>query len=45
METLQGKLALVTGGSHGIGAAIAIALARAGADVGINFRTRSEEAK
>jgi 3-oxoacyl-[acyl-carrier protein] reductase len=45
METLQGKLALVTGGSRGIGAAIAIALARAGADVAINFRSRSEEAE
>jgi 3-oxoacyl-[acyl-carrier protein] reductase len=44
VETLKGKLALVTGGSRGIGAAAAVALARAGADVAINFRSRSEEA-
>ena len=30
--------ALVTGGSRGIGAGIALALARAGADVAINYR-------
>jgi len=45
METLKGKIALVTGGSRGIGAAVALALARAGADVVINFRSRSEEAE
>ncbi len=45
METLDGKLALVTGGSRGIGAAVAVALAEAGADVVVNFRARSEDAK
>lgn len=35
MSTLQGKRALVTGGSSGAGAAIAIALAKAGASVTI----------
>ncbi len=45
MDTLKGKLALVTGGGRGIGAAIALALADAGADVAVNFRTRSEEAE
>jgi len=45
METLDGKLALVTGGSRGIGAAVALALAEAGADVVVNFRTRAEDAK
>ncbi len=45
MEALKGKIALVTGGSRGIGAAVALALAGAGADVAVNFRTRSEEAE
>jgi 3-oxoacyl-[acyl-carrier protein] reductase len=41
---LAGKVALVTGASTGIGRAIAIALARAGADVAITFRTGRHEA-
>lgn len=41
---LNGKVALVTGGSRGIGAAIALSLSDAGADIAINFRTRSAEA-
>lgn len=44
-ETLSGKLALVTGGSRGIGASVALALADAGADIAINFRTRSQDAE
>lgn len=44
MQTLKGRLALVTGGSRGIGAAVALALAGAGADVVVNFRTRAEDA-
>jgi 3-oxoacyl-[acyl-carrier protein] reductase len=41
---LKGKRAVVTGGSRGIGAATAVMLAHAGADVGISYRTREKEA-
>ncbi|MEA2739460.1 MAG: 3-oxoacyl-[acyl-carrier protein] reductase [Acetobacteraceae bacterium] len=42
---LTGRVALVTGGSRGIGAAIALALAEAGAAVAINYRERTAEAE
>ena len=45
MNELQGRVALVTGGSRGIGAGIAIALARVGADVAVNYRQRSDAAE
>jgi glucose 1-dehydrogenase len=42
---LAGKTAIVTGAGRGIGRSIAIALARAGADVAINFLTEPEDAE
>jgi len=36
-QPLEGRVALVTGGSRGIGAATAIALARDGADIALNY--------
>ena len=42
---LDGKRALVTGGNSGIGEAIALALAEAGAHVAINFRSNPESAQ
>ena len=41
---LKGQRALVTGGSSGIGAGIARALAAAGARVVVNYRRSQEEA-
>jgi NAD(P)-dependent dehydrogenase (short-subunit alcohol dehydrogenase family) len=42
---LEGKRALVTGGSRSIGRAIAIALAREGADVVVNYKRHKEAAE
>ena len=41
---LDGKAALVTGGSRGIGQAIAIKLAGEGADVVVNYQSRKDQA-
>jgi 3-oxoacyl-[acyl-carrier protein] reductase len=43
--SLEGKLALVTGGSRGIGRAIALELGRAGAEVVVGYRTGRDEAE
>jgi 3-oxoacyl-[acyl-carrier protein] reductase len=45
MSELAGKVALVTGGSRGIGAAIAKRLAQGGADVAITYAGSAEKAQ
>lgn len=45
MTDLNGKRALVTGGSRGIGAGIALALADAGADVAITYERAADRAE
>lgn len=44
-KALDGKVALVTGGSRGIGRAIAIALGRRGATVIVNYASREDAAR
>jgi NAD(P)-dependent dehydrogenase (short-subunit alcohol dehydrogenase family) len=44
-RSLDGKVALVTGGSRGIGQAIALRLAKNGADVAINYQKTKEDAQ
>jgi 3-oxoacyl-[acyl-carrier protein] reductase len=45
MSDLKNRVALVTGGSRGIGAGIAVALAGAGADIAVNYREQRTAAE
>jgi len=45
VDKLAGKIALITGGSRGIGRGCVAGLAEAGADIAVNFRVQEEAAR
>ena len=45
MIDLSGKVALITGSSRDIGRACAVEMARAGADICVNYRSHGDEAE
>ncbi|HEX7727311.1 MAG TPA: SDR family NAD(P)-dependent oxidoreductase, partial [Rhizomicrobium sp.] len=44
-QQLKGKVAIVTGSASGIGASVALGLARRGADVVVNYSRNEKDAK
>lgn len=45
MIDLSGKVAMITGSSRGIGSGCALEMARAGADICVNYHSHGDEAQ